>query len=383
MTLLVSLFAALAIAAPAQQKTTLDNGVMVYAERMESAHGFTVHLFVSTWGAPEQEGQHGWRHLIEHLAAKGRNKDIDAKLESQGLTLTADTLPDGIRFEIEGSGGKEAIAIEALRDLLAFPVLTLEEIAREAQVMAQESAVRSSSAKVTAGLRKQAFAGQSDLMGDAAEIAKATPAALAELYASLFRPESMTVAVVGDVNAMRAVETVTAVFGPLQTKGRPNRTPLNALPQTQEGFVQGASGAGRAVVVESTGKSDTLAVIAAGLAIASEVPGARLVYTPSPHGGVVCLTHPSRTGFDDLDRLVTREGSRLLATGLASVRLWADTASSLTRDKARLYGQMLGLEPYFRMEDLRTRAYEVDQATLLAALQRFHTSKCVRVGGVR
>lgn len=381
--MLVTFLAALAVAGPAPQKTTLDNGVMVYAERMDSAPGFTVHLFVSTWGAQEPEGQRGWRHLIEHLVAKGRNKDLAAKLEAQGLTLSADTLPDGVRFEIEGSAGKEAQAIQALRDLLAFPALTQEDVAREARIMEQESAVRSSSAKIAAGLRKQAFAAQSDLMGDAADIAKATPAALAELYAGMFRPESMSVAVIGDVNAMKAVEAVTSALGTLPKQGRPDRTPLNALPQAQEGFVQGASGAGRAVVVESTGRSDTLAVIAAGLAIASEVPGARLVYTPSPHGGVVCLTHPSRTGFEDLDRLITREDARLLPTALVSVRLWADTAGSLTRDKARLYGQMLGLEPFFRMEDLRTRAYEVDHAAARNALQKFHTSKCVRVGGSR
>jgi hypothetical protein len=386
MTLLCIVFAAVAMSqqpqiAP-QKKVTLPNGVALYAERMEKANGFSLSFFASTLGEPEKDGQRGYRHLIEHIVAKGRKKDIDARLEVRGLYLTADTLQDGIRFEIEGASDQLPTAIAALTELLEFSQLTQEEIDKEVAIVNEETGVRTYGSRLFAALFDTGF-GTPDLAGSLSDFAKATPETLRAVYQSNFAPDRLAVAVVGDIDPTKAVELLTNVFGGLQSSARSvkrNRTLVSPL---KEGFVQDSPGCGRGVPVGSLSHPDTLSVLAAAFAIASEVNGAQVMYSPTPIGGLVAIVHPSRTGLDDVDRLVAAEANRLFRNGRVSVRLWAETADQRTREKARIYGQMLLLENYFRMEDLVLRAGEVSQASFVSGLQKFYSRSCVRVGGVR
>ncbi len=375
--MLCTLVAALAISQDQPQKTVLPNGAVVYVERMDSP-GFTLHLFVSTMGAKEQSP--GLRHLLEHLVGKGNG--LDAKLESRGLTLTAETLRDGVRFEIEGNANSAAVAIEALKELLAPRTLTQEEIDKEVRIVSQERPVRSNASRLATGLWKQAF-DEPDMMGTDEEIAKATPDSLKQLFTSMWRPECLTIAIVGGIDVVQSERAIIEIVRPLQSQGAVNRTARTAKEQRGEGIVPGATGSGRAVAVGPMSRAESLAVVAAALAIANETPGTQVVYTPSSIGGLVCIVHPNREGFLDTDRLVTNEGARLYPSGLAAVRLWVATADGLPREKARMYGQQLSAEPYFRMEDLKNRAAVVSQAEFVAALQKFRTGACVRVGGVR
>ena len=380
--MLVTLFAALAIA-HTQEKAPLPNGAAVYAERMPDARGFTLVFFVSSFGHPEAEGRSGFRHLLEHFVAKGTGRDLNDKLEAKGMTLNASTLPDGIRFEIEGPAGAVPDAIIALKDLLAFTPPTQEEISKEAQIIAQEAAIRSPGSALSAALRSQAFAIQGDMMGKDEDLAKATPDALKGLYDSLFRPEALCVAVVGDIMEHDAVQALTALLQPLKPKGRVPNEALKAVPQTQEAIVGSTNGSARGAVVGSFGKSETLATIAAALAIASEVHGAHVVVGVSPIGGVVSIVHPVRGGLDDVDRLVQREPDRLLVIAKSAVRLYASTTNGECREKAEAFAQMLLTEPYFRMQDVIARAGDLTQADIAAALQKFLTANCVMAGGTR
>ncbi len=385
MSLLCTLLATLAIAQPQiapQRKTTLPNGVALYSERMEKANGFTLHFFVSTLGEAEKEGQRGYRHIIEHLVAKGRQRDVDARLEARGLYLTADTLQDGIRFEIEGASDQLPSAIAVLTELLEFPQVTQAEIDKEAGIIKEESGVRPTSARLAAALFDTAF-GAADPIGDFADLAKATPDSLKAAYTAMFSPNCMAVAVVGDVDPTKAVEQLTTVFGGLQGPARPARRDRTIVSPLKEGFVPDAPGCGRGVFVGSISQPDTIATLAAALAIASEVHGTQVLYSPSPVSGLVSIVHASRTGLDDVDRLVAAEANRLFKNGRVTVRLWSETADLRTREKARIYGQMLLLENFFRMDDLVRRTGEVSQADFVSALQKFYSRSCVRVGGVR
>lgn len=377
--MLCTLVAALAIAQSQPQKTVLPNGAVVYAERT-ATNGFTLQLFVSCMGAKEQAP--GLRHLIEHLVAKGRTKDIDAKLESRGLTLSAETLRDGIRFEIEGASENAPTAIEAVKELLTLREITDEEVAKELKVIEQERAVRSSASKIVAGLWKQAF-DEPDLFGTNDGLAKTSAADVRAGFASLFRPESIAVAIVGGIDAGASEKALIEALKSLPVQGPVPRANRTLIDQRQQAVVPGAAGSGRAVAIGPMSRTESLAVIAAALAIANETPGAQVLYTPSAIGGLVCIVHTRLDGFADTDRLVTNEAPRLYPSGLAAVRLWADTADASSRIKSRMYAQQLTAETYFRMEDLKLRAATVSQADFIAALQKFRSGACVRVGGVR
>ncbi|MCH8978990.1 MAG: insulinase family protein [Armatimonadetes bacterium] len=375
-----------------QQKTTLPNGVVLYAEEMPRANGFTLHLFVSTLGHPEPEGQRGHRHFLEHIVAKGRDRDIDAKLEVLGLTLTADTLRDGIRFEIEGAPGQFNAAVQSLRQLVADPDmesvlladLTDDTVAREIEIIRQELAVRTVQSKLTAALWTHAFGDQAtDPYGTAEGRSSVSADSLRAVYRRAFKAGAMTVVVAGKINAAAAIESLKRSFEGLDATDPAEPARRRAAEPDGVLFVPGVPGAGRAVVVGSLTDPATITVIAAALAVQSEVPGAVAVYTPGPFAGLVSVVHPRRSGFADVDRTVSRDGVRLFSTGRAAVRAWVDAIDDAPREKARVYGQMLLLERGFRLNDLKARAARLDQASFAAALRKFHSASCVRVGGSR
>lgn len=375
-----------------QQKTTLPNGVVLYAEEMPRANGFTLHLFVSTLGHPEPEGQRGHRHILEHIVAKGPNRDIDAKLEVLGLTLTADTLRDGIRFEIEGAPGQFSAAVQSMKQLVAdagmesgfLADLDDELVAKEVEIVRQELAVRTVPNKLTAALWTHAFGDQAtDPYGTADGRASVSADALRTVYRQTFRASSITVVAVGRINAATAIESLKRAFIGLKVSDPVEPARRKAAEPDGELFVPGVPGAGRSVVVGSLADPDTIAVMAAALAVQSEVPGAVAIYTPTPFAGLVSVVHPRHSGFADVDRTVSRDGARLFSTGLAAVRAWVDAIDAAPREKARVYGQMLLMERGFRLDDLKARAVRLDQASFAAALRKFHSAGCVRVGGVR
>jgi hypothetical protein len=302
------------------------------------------------------------------------------KLESKGTTLTAETLRDGIRFEIAGKDPD--LAIQALGEFLTLRTLTQEEIEKEVRIIQQERPVRSNTALIAAGLWKQAFA-EPDLMGSDEDLAKATPAALKEVFDSLFRPERMVAVIVGDIDQMKCVQAFNALFASLKPVGQVANLTRSPLEQKNEGVVPSASGVGRAVAIGSSSKAESLAVLAAALAVANEFPGTQVVFTPSSLGGLVSIVNPSKDAFDDLDRVVTNESARLFRSGSLALRLWAASTDSSLRDKARTYGQMLAHENFFRMQDLVSRAGQVSQSDFALAMNKFRSGVCIRVGGVR
>ena len=386
MTLLSALVAATVFAQEpqiaAQRKVVLDNGASLYSERVEGAQAFTLHLFVSAMGEPEQEGQRGHRHLLEHLVAKGRAKDVDARLERMGLYLTADTLQDGLRFEIEGAPEHATDAIEALKELLEFSPPSEEELARELKVIGEETGVRTYASRMFGALNEAGY-GSPDPLGTQADLAKANAESLRSLYRSLFVPGRISVAVVGEVDPTKVVEQLTSVLGALQGGDRPTRRQRTLVSHLKEGFVQDSNGSGRGVAVGSLSQPETLDVLAAAFAISSEVPGAQVMYSVSPIGGLVCVVHPSREGLAGVDDLIAGQSSRLYRTAVSSLRLWVSTAEKSTRERARFYGQMLSVEGFFRMEDVARRAEQVSQAGFVNALRKFDSRVAVRAGGVR
>ena len=343
-----------------------------------------LHLFVATGGAPEAEGQRGEHHLLEHLVARGPDGDLSKQLELRGMYLSADTLRDGIRFEIEGPSDQLDYAVHAMREVMKPPVVTADEIKREAGVIAQEDAVRSRASRISAALWDQGFgAGVSDPVGVVADIEKVTPERIQEVHKELFQPKAMTVVVVGNVDVIKASTVIAEVFGSIEGDGEPAMVPRKPVEQTKEGFAPGVAGSGVGVYVGSFGKQDTLAVIAAAFALAGETPGAQAVYTPTPNGGLVSVVYQRRKDVDDTDNTIKMQGARLYGNGRATLLQWLDTADRSEREKARMYGQMMTFEKYFRLQDIRERATEITRSDFAAALNKFLTANSVRVGGAR
>ncbi len=372
-----ALLAAVLTASPPliEQKRVLDNGAVLYAAAMPDTRGFFLHLFVSS-----AVGDH--RHLIEHLVAKGQNKDIDVKLESRGVFLSAATLNDGIRFEMEGPHEALPAAIEALSELLKLRTISKEEVEREGKIMNEELALRSWNAALTASLWQSAFGETGrDPFGDIASVKNATPEIISKDFENAFVSNQTCVAVVGAFDQRIVLELLERMLAQVPSRKTSGEVKRTLQPPTGEQVVPNASGRARGVVVGSMGKANTLAILAAGFALAADCPGAAISYNPSPHQGVVALLHPGRGGLDDVDRLIDEESARLSSNGRLALLRWIMNTERSPRDMARMNGQMLSGETFFRTEDLMRRAERLTDADVLVALQSFISTKCVRAAG--
>ena len=175
----------------------------------------------------------------------------------------------------------------------------------------------------------------------------------------------MTVVAAGSINAATAMDSLKAAFGSLEAADPAE--PSQRKPGEPDGelFVPDVPGSGRAAVVGSLAEPETIAALAAALAIQYDVPGSTAVYTPSSLPGLISVVHPRRTGFAGVDRIVSRDAARLFLTGRTAVLAWVDAIDARPREKARVYGQMLLLERGFQLNDLRVRAARLDQASSL------------------
>ena len=85
---------------PPRLRTILGNGAIVLVDRSPGAQTVSIQLFVSSKAVPDTKLNHGLRHLLEHFEARGRKKDLDAKVESAGGFIFAKTLRDGTHYEV-------------------------------------------------------------------------------------------------------------------------------------------------------------------------------------------------------------------------------------------------------------------------------------------
>src|SRR5579862_2564739 len=96
--MLVLLACSIALQAPTGQperlRTILDNGAVVEVERDRTAKRLAIQLLVSSRSTPDTPTTYGYRHLLEHLEAPGRDVTLDKRLETRGGFLTAETLRD-------------------------------------------------------------------------------------------------------------------------------------------------------------------------------------------------------------------------------------------------------------------------------------------------
>lgn len=370
--------AGLAASPSLDQKAVLDNGAIVYTANVPTTNVFYLQLFLAI---PRNLEGADLRHFMEHLIAKGQNKDLDAKLEARGITLTAETLHDGVRFGMEGPSEAVSAAVSALSELLVAPRLVSEEIEKEAKIMAQEEIVRPWSARLIAKLWESAFGTDGrDPFGSLESVRSQDLQALQATFESLMSNCTVSVSVVGDISERPVFEMVSNVVG-ARAKPADIDAPRVPLEVSIEQSVPDAKGRARGVACESLGKKNTLASLAAAFGLAAEVPGASIAYTPGPRGGVVAIIHPNRSGLDRVDTLIDAYSDQIATNGQATLLDWIDGLEKSPRERARTYSQTLPGESFFRIEDVRLRASRMESADIVSALDEFRAGKCYSAAG--
>ena len=367
-------------AATNRLRTVLPNGAVILAERTAPVERISIQLWVSSEGLRDTPRTHGFRHLLEHLIAKGTHHDLDFRLESAGGFLEARTYRDAMVFQVTVAPDQLVVGLSAIEEVLHMGTPTRDEIARETNVIAAEGTLRDDSAVLAASAWDAAYGSYGlDSFGDIDEIRQATPAALLNLHRQLFVPSRIALTIVGDVEIDKATAAATSLFAamPKSALPTPELAEFTAGPITSP-----ARGKARAAAAGSFRDVKTVATLAAALSIASEVPQSFVTYTPS--NGPSMIIVGVRNSGPELDKVVAKppttnqyEIGRILATRWLRGQL-ADP-ESIGSSRGRLLCQSPSLRPETLEENLVTMTY----SDFVAGLARFRDGRAVVVEGQR
>lgn len=122
--------------------STLENGLRVVSDRMETVETASVGVWVNAGARDEQIEVNGISHLLEHMAFKGtRRRDayaIAAEIEAVGGHLNAYTSRENTAYYAKVLKEDVALAVDLIGDILQHSVMDETELARERAVILQE-----------------------------------------------------------------------------------------------------------------------------------------------------------------------------------------------------------------------------------------------------
>ncbi len=122
--------------------TTLDNGLRVVSDRMDSVETTSVGVWVNAGTRDEHLEINGISHLLEHMAFKGTERRdayaIASEIEAVGGQLNAYTSRENTAYYAKVLKENVPLAIDLMGDILQNSVMAEEELARERAVILQE-----------------------------------------------------------------------------------------------------------------------------------------------------------------------------------------------------------------------------------------------------
>lgn len=370
-------------AQPDRLRTLLPNGAAILVERMPKQPLLSIQLFASSRYAPETAATHGWRHLLEHLVAKGENGTLDHRLESEGAFLQARTLRDVMQFEVNTTPKQLELGLSAIGELLRPLSFTQADIDREALVLDQELGLTNDAATLASAAWRTGFGASGlDPNGDLPAIKSATPEKLAELKARVFAPSALTLVIAGDVDIKEATQLGKALLD----LPPDNYKPSKPRGQGVSGRVEcNCSGEARAAFSGPFGGISNAAAMAFAFAVASELDGCFVTYTPSQERGLITLGRTDQSSGVGLfiDSLTSDTVDGMLSRGTALARTWIENQLVRPESNASLRGLLMAQRRSASPEEFLESLDLVDVPAFEQAFQAFSKQKSVVAVGVR
>jgi predicted Zn-dependent peptidase len=368
---------------PPRLRTILPNESVVLVERVPEARSLSVQLWISARGTWERPATHGYRHLLEHLMARGSSGTLDRRLETAGGFLRAETYRDAMRFELTLPPSRLDLGLSAIREILHLSEFDRDTVEREAQVMEQELAVLEDAERLAAHAWRAAYgSGGLDTYGNLDLIRRAPLDELRALHRTMVAAENLAVVVAGDVDLDEATRQVAELLASFPSQGVERRLPVReGVARRVE--VGEAYGEARAAIVPGARERRTAAVLAAALVAAADLDGAFVAYTPTAAAGLVTV---GRTSLNfglglAIDRMTGDPATA--ERGRAIARRWIAAQLSTPSGIAYLRGAFLVHDPSHRPEDLLEQIEAMTVADFAAGLDDLRGDRAVTVVGSR
>jgi len=122
--------------------TTLDNGLRVATDSMDTVESVSVGVWVDIGTRHETQEMNGVSHLLEHMAFKGTDRrtalDIAEQIEDVGGHINAYTTRENTAYYARVLKEDQRLAIDIIADILQNSTMESEEFERERTVILQE-----------------------------------------------------------------------------------------------------------------------------------------------------------------------------------------------------------------------------------------------------
>jgi predicted Zn-dependent peptidase len=360
-------------------RTLLPNGPVILVERMPQAKSVSVQLFASARGARDTKETHGYRHLLEHLVLKGKDRKLDLRMESAGVLFTGQTHRDAMQIAFECAPESLPVALSALGEILQPLQTSEEEIAREAKIIAEEMALMPDSMKLSiAGWRSGYSERGLDPIGSLESLGTARPDDLVDLQRRHFSGQNLALVIVGPVSLNETTRMARDLLKDTEKGDKVEPSARGAgTPGREE--IDGAFGEARGALVPGFTEPQTAWALCAALALAARLEGAFMTYTPTvDHGLIFVGRTTARSGvgllIEDLDEA---DEAQLFTIGKGLGRRWVEHQLSTPAGAAFLRGMLLSQSSGARPETMLEHIEAMGWPEFRSGIARFRKEQAV------
>lgn len=379
---LAGLITAPAAASDERLRTILPNNAIIWAERFPQAKSVSVQLFVATTGVDVSSQPRGVVHLLEHLLLKPARLN-DAEFAPLGVFSSGKSYRDFLQVEVSASPERLDEALQVLKRAIQPLSASAEQVRFEAKLIQHEIDAVSDDALLGRKAWTSAYGlDAADPLGEPEALAETDPSALASLATSLFIGRNLVVSITGPINVDDATRRATDLLSSFPKGERPSPPARSAAPPGRW-ELPGSFGEARAASVGAYRDVSTAAALAAGLAIASQMPSAFVSYTPSLSNGLVVIGQTERAEGLGLfvDDMEDATKAQLFSIGKLLARRWLngylETPSGSGFIRGMLYSQGASNRPEYLAEALDV----VNWQDFQEALNRFTRERAYVVVG--
>lgn len=215
-------------------KTTLDNGLKIVTEHVDSVKSVAVGIWAKTGSRNETDKMAGVTHFLEHMLFKGTDKrsslDIAMSMESVGGYLNAFTSSEYTCYYSRCLNTQLERALDVLSDMVLHPAFPADEIEKEKKVVIEEMKMYRDSPddylfeKFSGHVFKGHPLGNSTL-GFEDTVSAFERQDLYQYMDERYQPTNLLVAVAGNVDHEKVVDLVSDYFSEVEPKETVDKNP--------------------------------------------------------------------------------------------------------------------------------------------------------------
>lgn len=203
-------------------KMLLPNGLRIVLEPTPGVRSVAVGVWVDAGSRDETEGCHGASHFLEHLLFKGTERwsarAIAEALDAVGGDFNAFTGKEQTAFYVRTLDEEVPLGMDVLADITQRPAFRADEVESERSVVLEEiNMYEDSPDELVHDVFGEAVLPRHPLgrptVGTRESVTEMTRAAIAEYFATRYRPDRMVIAAAGNIDPARFAEDVDSHWG--------------------------------------------------------------------------------------------------------------------------------------------------------------------------